>query len=218
MAGQINRGSFLGDYAYNLASNTNLTNYVEVGTWNGEGSTECLMDGLLGRPDNSCLYSLEANIEFYNQAKRYWDSKGVSPEVLEKKLKLIYGRLTEIEDVLSVEEVRDHAIFGQHPWLEWRSRNIKEYGQCEMVLDQLPKEVDVLFLDGGQFSTREEFRKLKHRTKVILLDDPATYKTESIRKEIVGDRDSWEILFDKPTDRMSGTFGACKREYISLLK
>ena len=41
------------------------------------------------------------------------------------------------------------------PWLEWRNRNIKEYEQCEIErLDQPPKEVDVLFLDGGQFSTR----------------------------------------------------------------
>ena len=42
MAGQINRGTELGEMIYNLAQDTQYKNYVEIGTWNGEGSTQCL--------------------------------------------------------------------------------------------------------------------------------------------------------------------------------
>jgi len=150
------------------------------------------------------------------QALKYWNSKEISPKSLEKKLKLIYGRLTEVEELVSIEEVMNHERFSQNPWLEWRDRNIKEYAECEIVLNELPEQIDVLFLDGGQFSTREEFKKLKHRTKIVLLDDTTTYKTESIREEIASEYESWEIVLDSIYDR-HGIFIACRHEYSKLL-
>ena len=41
MAGQINRGDFFGDQIFNLSSVKQFENFVEVGTWNGQGSTKC---------------------------------------------------------------------------------------------------------------------------------------------------------------------------------
>ena len=194
MAGQVNRGSLFGEKIYQYSSNKNFKNFVEVGTWNGQGSTKCFMDALLARTDESSLYSLEANIEFYNQAINYWAPFLLGPFMTGHKLNLLYGRIIEVEDLVSIEEIKKHNIFNQHPWLEWRDRNIKEYGECLNVLDKLPKEIDVLCLDGGQFSTRAEFDTLKGRTKVIMLDDTNTFKTESIRKEILSQDDIWTVV------------------------
>ena len=118
MAGQINRGTFFGDQVYSLSLNKNFKNYVEVGTWNGEGSTKCFMDALLQRHDESVLYSLEANIEFYEQARRYWDPYMFTVRSPTPKLHLLYGRIIEAEELVSAEEVQNHARFHQHPWLE----------------------------------------------------------------------------------------------------
>lgn len=216
MAGQVNRGSFFGEQVYKLASNKAFKNYVEIGTWNGEGSTKCFMDAIFQRLDDSCLYSLEANVEFYGQAVKFWEDKLSATRIPYDKLHLLYGRIIEIEDLISEEEVKSHKIFDQHPWLTWRARNIKEYNMCENVIDKLPSEIDVLFLDGGQFSTPAEWQKLKDRTKVVLLDDTNTYKTERIREEILTSLDEWEIVFDKSSDR-HGIFMATRHEIKSVL-
>ena len=209
MSGQINRGTFFGDQIYSLSFNNNFKNYVEVGTWNGQGSTKCFMDALLQRNDESTLYSLEANAEFYNQAKRYWDPLVLTVRTITPKLHLLYGRIIEAGELVSAEEVLTHSRFHQHPWLQWRNRNIKEYGQCENVIHQLPAEIDVLLLDGGQFSTRAEFHRLKDRTKIVLLDDTQSFKTERAREDM--------IIFDDVYDR-HGVFMACRNEYVHMLK
>lgn len=216
MPGQINRGSFLGEWVYKLSINKNFKNYVEVGTWNGQGSTKCFVDGLTTRLDESALYSLEANIEFYEEATRYWSPLQAVMKHSVPKLHLLYGRLIEPEELVGEGEVRNHARFKQHPWLEWRERNIKEYGQCDNVLDQLPSEIDVLLLDGGQFSTRAEFHKLKDRTKVVLLDDTQSFKTEKARADMLADPETWSVVVDNESDR-HGIFIACRKEYRHLL-
>ena len=216
MAGQINRGSFLGEWVYNLSINKNFKNYVEVGTWNGEGSTKCFMDGLTTRLDDSALYSLEANIQFYEEATRYWAPTLMVMKFPLPKLHLLYGRIIEAAELVPEQEVRNHERFSQHPWLEWRERNIKEYGQCENILDQLPSEIDVLLLDGGQFSTRSEFHKLKDRTKVVLLDDTQSFKTEKARADMLADPEVWTVIVDSESDR-HGIFIACRKEYLDLL-
>ena len=216
MAGQVNRGSFFGEQVYKLASNESFKNYVEVGTWNGEGSTKCFMDAIFQRFDDSCLYSIEANIEFYNQAVKFWENKIATTKLPFKKLNLLYGRIIEIEDLTPEEEIRNHKIFKDHPWLKWRARNISEYNMCKNVINELPDEIDVLFLDGGQFSTPAEWQKLKDRTKIIMLDDTNTYKTEKIREEILSDLENWEIIFDKSHDR-HGVFMAVRHDAKKFL-
>ena len=191
MAGQINRGTFFGDQVYNLSLNKNFKNYVEVGTWNGEGSTKCFVDALLQRNDESALYSLEANIEFYEQARRYWDPLMATSRSLAPKLHLLYGRIIEAEELVTAEEVQGHPRF--------------------------PPEIDVILLDGGQFSTRSEFNKLKDRTKIVLLDDTLSFKTDKVREDILKDPDSWTVIFDNIADR-HGWFMACKTQFVDLLE
>ena len=218
MGGQINRGSFFGEELYKVSLNVNFKNYVEVGTWNGQGSTKCFMDGILSRSDDSCLYSVEASIEFYNQANEYW-SNSLAPDSIDR-LKLLYGRLVGAEDLISIEEVESHENFLDNPWLEWRERNIKEYDECENVASLLPEEIDVLMLDGGQFSTRAEFELLEDNVKVVVLDDTTTFKTETIKDYIVSNTDEWSVVFDHIYEHHGlpqGVFMGCKSEYRDLI-
>jgi hypothetical protein len=123
---------------------------------------------------------------------------------------MLYGRIIEKNELLPIEEIKEHKIFNQHPWLQWRERNSSEYDACDNVLDQLPEKIDVLLLDGGQFSTLAEWEKLKKRTQIILLDDTKTFKTEKIREEILKDTNTWEVVFDD-TSLRHGTFIASKK-------
>ena len=215
MSGQINRGSPFGEQLYNLANHPSFSTYVEIGTWNGQGSTKCLMDGLLRREDASELYSVEANREFYDQASSYW-SGALAPDQAHR-LKLLYGRLVEVSSLVPIEEIQDDPRFNENPWEEWRDRNISEYNDCTNIVGDLPTSIDLLLLDGGQFSTRAEFLLLKERTKLVILDDTSTFKTEAIREEIRHSPQQWTIIFDYPFDR-NGVMMACKNEFTHLLK
>jgi hypothetical protein len=216
-SGQINRGSFFGDKVYEMSLIKEFKNFVEVGTWNGEGSTKCFMDGISARNDGASLYSIEANIEFYKHACNFWQSFLNTQDKNSPKLNLIYGRvISEISDLISVEEIVSHSRFKDSPWLDWRERNSQEYSACENIVHLLPDEIDVLLLDGGQFSTQAEWERLRDRTKVIMLDDTTTFKTEKIRNEIISDKNKWKVVIDYTNDR-NGIFIGSRCEYSHLI-
>ena len=45
--GQINRGSLLGEHIFNLAKDPKIKNIIEIGTWNGLGTTKCIYDAII---------------------------------------------------------------------------------------------------------------------------------------------------------------------------
>jgi len=214
MSGQINRGSFFGDKIYDFSSINEFKNFVEIGSWNGEGSTKCFMDAILNRSDNACLYSIESNLYFYHQSKSFWHY--LSDTGNEKKLNLLHGRIIEKEELMTIEEIKNHPRFNQNPWLEWLNKNIIEYETCKNILEKLPKEIDVLLLDGGEFSTYAEFGKLKQLAKVIMLDDTTTFKSEKIREELMEDN-AWTTIFDNLHER-NGIFISCRTEFVNILQ
>jgi hypothetical protein len=189
MAGQINRGTLFAETIFKLALINEFKDYVEIGTWNGQGSTRCFMDGILMRKDAPCLWTLEANKKFYIQACLYWSFKLAIYRLLNKynnsfpQLKLIHGRIIELDELPPINEIQNFSSFSKKHFLLWYKQDIMSYKSCSNVLDQLPRHIDVLLLDGGEYSTYAEFRKLKDRTDVILLDDTETYKCGKIKSE-----------------------------------
>jgi hypothetical protein len=177
MPGQINNNTEFGQILYDLSCNKEYTSYVEIGTWDGQGSTKCIMDGLLSRKDLSILYSLETNKKFYDIACDYWAPQLAMYDV--PKLNLIYGRIVEATDISSVEDIQQYD--------EYDSRYL-----------------DVLFLDGGEFTSYAEYSVLKDRTKVLALDDTRVYKNKKVRSELIVN-DNWKLLYDNLQDRNGTT-------------
>jgi hypothetical protein len=213
--GQLNRNTFLGDKIYRLAGIEAFTNFVEIGTWNGQGSTKCFMDALLFRRDDSNIYSLESNHDFHEQAQRYWRSVLATP-MGKEKLKLIYGRIIEISELLTCDQIPEEISTELPHYLRWRDNDTFDYGQSPNVIDLLPRQIDVLLLDGGEFSTYAEFQKLRRRTGVILLDDTKLLKCKKVREELLEDK-AWQVIYDLPDER-NGSFIACREDYDEHLK
>lgn len=216
--GQILRGSPFGEALFKLCKRPEFMNVVEIGTWRGQGSTKCIMDALLIRNDKSALWSLETKPEFYKEARSYWDmTLTIYPMArVHGKLNLIHGRIVEPDELVSVEEIMAHPRFKDHPWLEWRERNIEEYGSCPNVLDQLPDRIDVFLQDGGQFSARAEWQKIESRVQVVLLDDTTTYKGDTVRQQII-EEPNWIVIVDDLIDR-NGYFIACRVENEQIVR
>jgi len=74
----------------------------------------------------------------------------------------------------------------------------------------MPDKIDLLLLDGGEFSTLSEFNKLYSRSKYILLDDTNTTKCNKVSKILIEDN-NFELIFDEQTDDRNG-FMAFRRK------
>jgi hypothetical protein len=200
MSGQINRGGLAGDFIYASAQNPDNKVFVEIGSWNGQGSTKCIMDALIDRFDDCVLYSLEANKPFYGLAVDYWGQRLRSySTVIQNRLKLIHGRIIDVDEMIPLEELMksDRA---KELWPRFYENDLKSFETCENVFDVLPEQIDVLILDGGEFTTELEYRKLKDRSRIIICDDSSEYKCEKIRAELLEDS-TFKVIIDEPAQR-----------------
>ena len=92
MPGQITLETEFGKKLHELAADPRYKIFVEVGTWDGEGSTKSLVKGLESRSEEDAsgagIFSFEANRDLWMVASRYWQEKN-------PPLRILYGRLAE---------------------------------------------------------------------------------------------------------------------------
>ncbi|NCA21911.1 MAG: hypothetical protein EBS86_12335, partial [Crocinitomicaceae bacterium] len=145
------------------ASNTNNKTFLEIGTWNGLGSTLAFSKGLSRRSDDYIFYSLECNKDKWADAA---------------SLYRFNNKIHILNEVVWNEEPADfYDIFPQcktdATFKKWNEVDIVNMKNCNVFLKRtdLPEIFDVLLLDGGEFTTYYEFQLLKNRCKIIMLDD-----------------------------------------------
>lgn len=191
MSGEINLNSRMGKFLCSIAENKKYFKYVETGTKCGNGSTYCILKGLLERNDASYLISYETKKEFYLKAIDNLKDISSNKVILKNKT------------LVSYEDLPD--------WENWNGNNKEEYHynkdllNCEV--EDFINDIDVLFLDSGGWSRQAEWNKYKNNIKVIILDD-TTISTNKIREEILNDK-SWNILHDRLKER-NGWLAAIK--------
>jgi hypothetical protein len=151
----------------------NCQKIVEIGTWKGMGSTFCILNSMT---PSSEFITLESNKIFHDIAK----SNLVS---YQDKLKMIYGTIVSIDEIssftlnLNLDNEREN----------WLKEDLINLELCPNVLNEIFMEIDFLLLDGGEFSTYIEWKKLKNRTKIVALDDIRETKTKQIHQELSED-------------------------------
>lgn len=204
MIGQINRNTVTGEFIYNLCLLESNKTIVEIGTWNGAGSTKCIIDALLTRFDEYKFYSLEVNKKMYDLAKTYWDQALLScNSLIKEQINILHGTVINKDEMIPLEEIRNYNNYIKD-WEKWYSDDIASFESCQNILNLIPEKIDVLLLDGGEFSTLAEFNKLKSRTKYILCDDTNTTKCSKITEIMNNDDKNYKLIFDNQTDGRNG--------------
>ena len=178
MKGQINLGTPAGDKIKEIASMESVNSIVEIGTWNGQGSTLCILEGLKSNPDCS-FWTIECNGRRFNEAKHMasWFTNQFSPDQPRATLSFIWGRIIE-------EEELDRANLSNTE-KGWLAEDVREMEHAPNTLASLPNKIDFLVLDGGEFSTRQEFLKLWERSRFIFLDDTRCRKNKDNREQLL---------------------------------
>jgi hypothetical protein len=173
------------------ASNLNLKTFLEIGTWNGLGSTKAFSEGFSNRVDDYIFYSLECNKDKSLDANNLYKHNH-SMHILN-------------EVIWNEEPSNFYEIFPEcktnHLYKHWNEIDLINMQKCDLFLNRpsLPKIFDVILLDGGEFTTFHEFQLLKNRCKILMLDDTETNKCKLIVNEILQDA-SWRIIM-RETER-----------------
>ncbi len=193
--GQINLGTNLGKKIYNLVFSNNFENIVDVGTWNGLGTTLCILKALEDKQDTTTnLYTIELYKEVYESAKiNLWNYR------FRDKFFMLNGTIIKPEDIYWFDHSTIDFDRDQHAKL-WYNKDIENLNNAENVLHLIPNKIDLLVLDGGEYTTYPEWQILKTKTKYFILDDTAILKCAKIREEILKDP-KCTIIDDSPNDR-----------------
>lgn len=197
--GQINMDSDFGSCIYKICLNESVKNIFEVGSWNGQGSTVCVMNSIINKP-NSKLYSIEANVDMFNDAVNFWNKFDVKDRLI-----LLNGTLhNKIADINEL----NNAYKGNIPYFVEHYIPEKKILETSKIIniDNI-NDIDVIILDGGEYSTEEDFNiLLTKKPNFICLDDVNVYKCKNIRrfllensnwslyKENLGQRNGWSIF------------------------
>ncbi len=190
MIGQINLDSEAGGWIAKICAREDIKTIVEIGTWNGFGSTKCAYQSIVGT--DKTLLSLESDKGLFDGAKEVYKD---APEV-----SIVHGHISEKlihPNTLRPEYFTDYS---QEEKTRWYERDLANINSSANVLDQLPEKIDFLILDGGEFSSWYEFVLLKDRFKVIFLDDtrPPCIKNHLVREFLLK---SARLLVDNQEDR-----------------
>lgn len=182
--GQILPDSDFGKLLTRLASK--CRSVVEVGTWKGQGSTVCLASGL---PTDGNLISIESDFNAWSEASAYWRRHG------DYRVRCLHGRVVESQDM---------KPFNEPPPFEsrWWHDDLTRLASCPNVLPLLPAKIDMLMLDGGEWTSEAEMEVLVDRCNIIVLDDtnPSKSVKNAKNRELLIQR-GWRIIADEPDHR-----------------
>jgi len=176
-SGQVKNNHEIGKWISFLSSLSNVNTIVEVGTWNGRGSSKSIVRGVKSRSKSERLtirvIGYEINPKMVKSArkalKRY------------EFFQVIFGSIVATEDLnrANLTETEELWISQDEAWIK-NSPN---------VLSTVPQDIDLLILDGGEFSTWAEFNILKNRVNGwIILDDTKTRKCSEILQSVEHER------------------------------
>jgi hypothetical protein len=197
LPGQINLQSDLGKIIYGLVKYHEFENIVDVGTWNGMGTTTCILQALEdSQKTDTNIYSIELYPEMLKIAK-----DNLSDYLHKYNLKLLQGRISDPDEVYGWF---DHSSIDfendMHAKL-WYDKDMELLKQSQSILNLLPQNIDLLILDGGEYSTYPEWQKLKSRIKYFVLDDTNILKCSQIKREVISDTEQYTVLYDVSSDR-----------------
>lgn len=187
--GQINRGSKLGEHIYELSKRNDVKFILDIGTWNGLGSTKCILDAVKKSNIIKYVWSLECNKIKHEEAK-------INLGLIPPTFKLIHGSLINYKELENIKKT--HELFGDEPkWIEEDIAWIRN----TPLFEEIPENIDLCIIDGGEFSGNIEFFKLKDRCKYIVLDDTRSRKNKESRQYIVDHPEDFEMIDDNINDR-----------------
>ena len=167
--GQVQAKTQLGAWITFISSLSDVQTVVDVGTWSGAGTTLCAAQGVRKkRPEaqRDCrVVGFEVDKGMVARARRRLKAF--------EFVNVVYGSIVKSEDLdnslLSTEES------------QWLKTDLEKMCLAPNVLGHVPEKIDLLILDGGEFSSQAEYFTLRERVSGwVILDDINTRKNKRV--------------------------------------
>ena len=191
--GQIDIRSEFGQILSLYSQHPQVQTILEVGTWKGNGSTACIVEGICNKlkkdPESTVhFYSLESNLKFMMEAMGLWMPKALP------FLHLLYGSL-HTTGLMSREQVESNPLFAgvKTHYDLWYAQDVKDYAASPFIDSKyLPKQIHMIVLDGGEFSGYADWEVLRLKNPcIVALDDTNVMKNARVLEELSQDP-TWE--------------------------
>jgi len=182
--GQINPDTPFGKFLMNVASDPQYQTFLDIGTWNGAGTTLCLVRGAGDRPDTR-IFSLETNTKMLNIAREFW-------KPLPACLELNWGKMSH--QMMTPFQIQSHPKFMEikEHYNLYHEQDVIDAARAPIYVP--PRSIDVAVLDGGEFSGQGDFEAvLRLNPKIIALDDVKTMKNDVAYHTLVTSP-RWQLL------------------------
>ena len=171
--GQINLDNIGGRALFELVQkDTSIKNIVDIGSWNGLGTTLCCVLGAISRPAYQpvSIISLETNTEFYNIAVKTWEQRPGK-----EMIQFINGRLATT--MLPENEIKSHPTFIKDHFDLWYESDKAYFERSPKI--NLQGTADLVIIDGGEYCGFSDYEQsLLLTPKYLYLDDIRTQKTD----------------------------------------
>jgi hypothetical protein len=196
--GEISSTDKFGRAIIDTVREYNLQKVLEIGSWDGTGSTQCFIEGMKGlkKPELTCL---EIKEDRYNQlienTRQYPWVKCVNQTTISLKAlidndfeTLWSGPYNHIQSERSLVE-------------NWYNEDINSITNCTSgFLETDDTFYDGILIDGSEFFGYSEFLLVKDRCRVLFLDDYySAFKTRRAAEELSNDINWKCIAGDKHT-------------------
>jgi hypothetical protein len=191
--GEISKQDEFGQAIISTVQKYKLQTILEIGSWDGTGSTQCFIEGLknITNPKLFCIELREDRFEMLKQnTKEYpWVTCINSSTISENSF--IYKSYNEIENS-PYNKINNPDKNLVKTWFEEDMKLVKMYKTGYLDTDNL--FYDGVLIDGGEFFGYSEYLLLKDRTNVFFLDDYYNaFKTHQVARELSINPD-WEII------------------------
>ena len=193
MIGQLHPNTPVGNFLNHTAKNPEYKTFMEVGCWNGQGSTLCIGSALATREDETTFVSLEADKGRRDAAADFWTTQNHG----NMKLDIFWGKVSN--EMLTQEYVANHPKFSEQ--LQYYDIEISQTSECPLLDAELPSKVDVILLDGGEFCSIGDYKFVMKKypdVKMIILDDIDTIKNELIYNHLTQEGSPWKVIASGP--------------------
>lgn len=184
--GQITPFSEFGRAIQDVCMRSEVNVCVDIGSWNGLGSTQCIVRALKSKGAGH-VYSFEINDEMFEKSQQVW--KGDSYVTLQK------ARVAEtMMTVTEVSQDRNYSNIAQANWFPWYSGELTDFEKSSV--GTLPDKIDFVIIDGGEFSGRGDWAAVKTKDpEYVALDDTFSVKTSQVLHEMI-ESGEWIVLYD----------------------
>jgi len=174
-----------------------LKKNLEIGSWDGEGSTSCFVKAMDFLSDEKRLDCIEIVEEKFNVLKdRYKDKSYVHP-FKGSSISFEDLKYKDFESVWNSPYNKISKQYSKSLVEEWFIRDVENIKTVKPFLNKNLEFYDSVLIDGSEFTGYSEFLLVKDKCRVLFLDDVHNaFKCFEIYQELYNN-DDWSLIEER---------------------